>query len=86
VTEETGINTIERRIALRLAFKLCTGIKSEANRRQTHRGMRLITMEELVRNGVVLVNKRRGKCNLGKEIQYKNIEHEVKAKEIRNTK
>ena len=28
MTEETGINTIERRIALRLALKLCTGIKS----------------------------------------------------------
>jgi hypothetical protein len=28
VTEETGINTIEIRIALRLAFKLCTGIRS----------------------------------------------------------
>ena len=27
MTEETGINTIERRIALRLAFKLCTDIK-----------------------------------------------------------
>jgi len=48
--------------------------------------MRLITREELVRNGVVLVNERRGKCNLGKEIQYKNIEREVKAKEICNTK
>jgi hypothetical protein len=31
--------------------------------------MRLITREEVVRNGVVLANKRRGKCNLGKEIQ-----------------
>lgn len=28
MTEEAGINTIERRIAFRLAFKLCTDIKS----------------------------------------------------------
>jgi hypothetical protein len=41
------------------------------NRRQTRRGMRLITREELIRNGVVLANKRRGKCNLSKEIQVK---------------
>jgi hypothetical protein len=28
VTEEAGINTMERRIALRLAFKLCTDRKN----------------------------------------------------------
>ena len=33
MTEETGINAIERRAALRLAFQLCVGIKSGSKRK-----------------------------------------------------
>jgi hypothetical protein len=58
VTEETGINTIERRIALRLALKLCTGIKSGREQKTDTQRNEINSREELVRNGVVLVNKR----------------------------
>jgi hypothetical protein len=69
VTEEAGINTIERMMAMGLAFRIRRDIKSGNEQETDKRRMRLITREERIRKRVVLANKRRGKCNLGKEIQ-----------------
>ena len=69
VTEEAGINTIERMMAIGLAFRLCRDIKNGNEQETDKRRMRLITREERIRKRVVLANKRRAKCNLGKEIQ-----------------